>query len=107
MNESEKTWARTDGKALYNIRRTSGRGMKRWMTLSQVTDWKNLYPEWRFKRLTEHGVVKPSTSYVGVNSHRYWGKNTFELREKARQTNNPVISYDDILDVMLAAGKGV
>ncbi len=36
-----------------------------------------------------------------------WGRYPVELRESARQTGDPVISYDDILDTLLAVGKGI
>lgn len=99
---------RTDGRALYRVRRfAKGRGFKRYFTQQEVAYYKKRHPDWRFRQLTEHDVVKPSTSYLGVNPHRYWGKNIVELRESARKTNNPTISYDDILDVQLALKKGI
>ena len=107
--ESNKMETRTNGKALYSIRRTSGRGMKRWLTLREVTAWKNLYPEWRFKRLTEHSTTStsPTDNHQGYTERRNWGRSTREIDEAARWTGNAVISYDDILDVLLAAGKGI
>lgn len=108
--ESDNMETRTDGRALYNVRRTSGRGMKRWLTLSEVTAWKNLYPEWRFKQLTEHGAVRSSPISQEANrryENRNWGRSPREIDEAARWTGNAVISYDDILDVMLETEKGI
>lgn len=111
---------RTDGKALYKIRRfRNGRGMQRWLTSGEVSYYKGKYPHWRFRQLTQHSTTRQGSVYGSrpdpaySNSRRgagfssTWGFNPIELHESARHTGNKAISWDDILDVQLELKKGI
>jgi len=108
-------YPRTDQKALYKIRRfRKGRGLQRFLTQKQVAYYREKYPHWRIEQLTHHAPARQGSVYGSrpdpaySNSRRgagfssTWGFNPLELRESARRTGNKVISYDDILDVLLS-----
>lgn len=101
MSEQRNLWA---------IRRFKrGRAAKRWLTDSQVANYKANNPTWTFTLVRREGS-SPEYRYVR-NPVQTWGRITshshevFESRQRASDTNIPTISYDDILDVMLEIEK--
>ncbi len=105
-------------KSLYKIwRYQNGRSMKRRLTDEQVAYYKEKFPSWRWRKIqvenrSYQASLQANTGYGRYSSSREaWGKVCTELpHNRARlldKTTNPVISYDDILDTMLAIGKGI
>lgn len=97
----------TATRSLYKIWRCQkGRSLKRWLSDEQVAKYKAKYPNWRWQKVqVENRSYQASlqSSYRrGTYYSSTWGYNPIELRESARNTGNPVISWDDILDVQLA-----
>lgn len=103
-----------NSRAWWRIRRfKKGRGCKRYLTQESVELYKKRYPNYEFRQLTPYvtGPPKqqpqPQVSSKGTAYSSIWGRNPREIDEAARWTQNAVISYDDILDTLLAAGKGI
>lgn len=96
-------------KALYKIwRNQKGRSIKRLLTEDQVNYYKSKYPNWRFRKIKEcepeHTTTCTCQNYKpqAQSNHSYvnheLANNRLRLQHKKEY---PVITYDDILDVML------
>lgn len=109
----------TETRSLYKIWRTpKGRSCKRWLTDEQVAHYKATRPHWRWQKIREQtnaASLQANTGYGRYSSSKEaWGKVCTELAHNQNLLNRkhtdpsvPIISYDDILDVMLAVEKGI
>jgi len=106
----------TETRSLYKIWRfRRGRSLKRWLTDEQVAGYKERNPLWRWEKIqVEHRSyqaslqARPRQEAQGYGHG--WGLHTAELIDKKRNSpqygGQPVISWDDILDVQLALKGG-
>ena len=96
--------------SLYKIWRSAkGSSLKRWLSDEQVARYKANHPTYRLLKIQAVQQSRPAAPACPSQRHYIygWGRHTSELYDKTRQTGNPTISYDDILDTLLAAGKGI